>query len=192
MWNNGQEQIAPNIIRFVLFKNDKQLSFADVLKLWQQDESFILYFNQLLIDVPFDAYFWETPPVNNRNLYQPFEFVLVESNTLQWSSPNQNAYSKYFIEDKIVSFPNLKMDATLISPSPIDTNSDYAHLANFVRTAPLNQILAFWKKVGKEYELAINEDYLWLSTHGLGVSWLHVRIDIYPKYYHHRAYKLNF
>jgi len=29
---------------------------------------------------------------------------------------------------------------------------------------------------------------LWLSTAGLGVSWLHVRLDTRPKYYRHRVY----
>ena len=29
---------------------------------------------------------------------------------------------------------------------------------------------------------------LWVSTAGLGVSWLHVRLDARPKYYRHDAY----
>ena len=30
---------------------------------------------------------------------------------------------------------------------------------------------------------------LWLSTNGLGVAWLHARIDARPKYYSHRPYR---
>jgi len=31
---------------------------------------------------------------------------------------------------------------------------------------------------------------VWLSTAGGGVSWLHVRLDDRPKYYHHAAYRV--
>ncbi len=30
---------------------------------------------------------------------------------------------------------------------------------------------------------------VWLSTAGAGVSWLHVRLDTRPKYYHHGPYR---
>lgn len=30
---------------------------------------------------------------------------------------------------------------------------------------------------------------IWLSTSGLGVYWLHVRLDTRPKYYNHDEYK---
>ncbi|MBX3248007.1 MAG: hypothetical protein KF901_12575 [Myxococcales bacterium] len=30
---------------------------------------------------------------------------------------------------------------------------------------------------------------VWLSTAGLGVDWLHVRLDARPKYYRHAPYK---
>lgn len=30
---------------------------------------------------------------------------------------------------------------------------------------------------------------LWCSTSGLGVYWLHIRLDQYPKYYTYRPYK---
>jgi len=29
----------------------------------------------------------------------------------------------------------------------------------------------------------------WVSTSGLGVAWLHVRVDSKPKYYSHEAYR---
>jgi hypothetical protein len=31
---------------------------------------------------------------------------------------------------------------------------------------------------------------LWLSTAGMGVSWLHLRLDSRPKYYRHRSYAI--
>jgi len=36
----------------------------------------------------------------------------------------------------------------------------------------------------------INAKRVWLSTAGMGVSWLHVRLDDRPKYYGHRPYRI--
>jgi hypothetical protein len=35
----------------------------------------------------------------------------------------------------------------------------------------------------------LNEKPVWLSTAGGAVSWLHVRLDDRPKYYHYAMYK---
>jgi hypothetical protein len=35
----------------------------------------------------------------------------------------------------------------------------------------------------------IGEAPVWLSTAGMGVAWLHVRLDSRPTYYGHRPYK---
>ena len=67
----------------------------------------------------------------------------------------------------------------LISPCNKYSNSNYTSLSTFSRTAPLKQQISFWRKVGN----SIKKDD-WISTSGLGVSWLHLRIAKYPKYYH--------
>ena len=35
----------------------------------------------------------------------------------------------------------------------------------------------------------VNDKPTWLSTAGMGVAWLHVRLDQRPKYYAHRPYR---
>jgi hypothetical protein len=50
----------------------------------------------------------------------------------------------------------------------------------------------FWQKVGEKMEeslLSANNAPRWLSTSGLGVSYLHVRIDNRPKYYSFDEYR---
>jgi hypothetical protein len=42
---------------------------------------------------------------------------------------------------------------------------------------------------GLEQEL--DDRPLWVSTSGLGVSWLHLRFDRRPKYYTHAPYRLS-
>ena len=77
----------------------------------------------------------------------------------------------------------------MVVPTPIAENNIYTHLANFVRQAPADQIDVFWKTVGEECIKNISEKNIWLSTHGLGIYWLHVRVDTVPKYYHFREYR---
>merc|ERR1711900_100963 len=51
--------------------------------------------------------------------------------------------------------------------------------------APAAQQRAFWKKVrDMASEELKTHDKVWLSTHGGGVPFLHVRIETRPKYYH--------
>ncbi len=69
---------------------------------------------------------------------------------------------------------------------------NFAHLANFVRTAEDNQIRTFWKEVAEAMTIrlhAVAGKKLWLSTCGLGIFWVHARIDSYPKYYTYEAYR---
>ena len=76
----------------------------------------------------------------------------------------------------------------LVVPVPLDANTDYAHLASFVRSATAPQQGAFWQAVGEAVRDSLSAQRLWLSTSGLGVYWLHVRLDSRPKYYTCQAY----
>jgi len=89
----------------------------------------------------------------------------------------------------VASFPNLGGDATLIAPCPDAAAGPYPHLAAFCRRAPKRQLLAFWKAVGEALADSLSARPLWLSTSGLGVAWLHARLDSTPKYYTHAPYR---
>lgn len=54
---------------------------------------------------------------------------------------------------------------------------------------PAAQRRALWSHVGAALEARLGETPLWLSTAGMGVPWLHVRIVRRPKYYRHAAYR---
>ena len=151
----------------------------------------IKVFIETLKSSSFDAYFWEVKPVNNSVLDQPFEFVLINSRSLYSILPNDSAFKKYFTDDEaVVQFPNLRGDAVLVVPIPFSAKTEYAHLAKFVRTADIKQAVDFWRKVVTTYQDKIGNETKWLSTSGLGVYWLHVRIDSRPKYYQHLDYKI--
>lgn len=90
----------------------------------------------------------------------------------------------------MVDFPNLGKNAHLIVPTPHAKVDYYKHLAIFVRQAPPQQVEQFFKDIGRlTLEHLSVDKYLWLNTAGMGIIWLHVRLDSRPKYYKTRVYK---
>ena len=110
-------------------------------------------------------------------------------------TPDTKTYANYFTGDGadegVMTFENLGKDALLVVPSPRGPDSAYGHLAAFVRGAPELQKIAFWRVVGRTVQQNLTDRPLWISTAGGGVAWFHVRLDSYPKYYGHGAYRKN-
>lgn len=183
--------MAPGVIRMrILHQNEHPLRVGEAFSLWREDENFPLYFSSLLSGLPFEAYFWEMPPVTRDSLDQAFEFVLVESPRLADVRADYGAFKHYFsahAPDGVVGFHNLGRDTYLIAPCPGE-ESAYAHLAVFSRLAPPARQQSLWRRVGREIAARLGEEPLWVSTSGLGVHWLHVRLDRVPKYYTWRPY----
>ena len=182
------------IKRYKIRKGGNFLTYGSVIELLKSDEVFREEFIKELKHSEYSAYFWETVAVANSDLeVREFEFVLVESKQLSRLNPDYTPFIEKFLDKKdVVSFPNLGRDAILVVPLPMDKKSDFSHLAKFVRCAPDAQVHDLWKTAADEMkkELAKNERTpLWLSTAGMGVPWLHVRIDSRPKYYTYEPYK---
>ena len=89
----------------------------------------------------------------------------------------------------VIVFLNLGGDATLVAPKPAGPAEAYPHLAAFVRRASREQQQRLWCEVGAAVAESIGTDPLWVSTSGLGVYWLHVRLDSRPKYYQFPEYR---
>jgi hypothetical protein len=145
----------------------------------------------MLANAPFAAYRWETPPNTSRTANRAFEFVLLDSPGLA-SNPAPEAFAEHFrrsSSQSVIDFPNLGGDAILVVPCPNGPQSDYGHLAAFLREAPEEQKHALWSRVGTVTTHRLGAAPVWLSTAGAGVSWLHVRLDNRPKYYGYRPYR---
>ncbi|GJM41756.1 MAG: hypothetical protein DHS20C20_20380 [Ardenticatenaceae bacterium] len=177
------------IHHYTLLDGERPFSTAQILQKWQSDEDFRSFFISLLAAAPFDAYFWETPPITKSLLERPFEFVIVNAPQLARVSADRQAFAKYFIPEPVVDFPNLGGDAHLVVPCPQAPTDAFTHLSVFCRSAPLNQQHQFWQRVGLAVTNAVGERPLWVSTSGLGVYWLHVRLDSRPKYYTYHPYR---
>jgi len=190
MWQSTQERINPNIIRYTFSTHNTPISNSEIITLLKTSVDFIQFFIDTLKDAPFDAFFWEVKPINKETLKDSFEFVLVKSSRLKDLKPDNSRFLKYFQKDEqAVTFSNLRGDANLIVPTPTAEMHCYPHLAAFIHHALLEQQIALWKLVATTFETLISDTPKWLSTAGLGVSWLHIRIDSRPKYYRYQSYK---
>ncbi len=193
-WDTQIETMESGRVRQVKILCDGgQVSYAEVMDRWQCDGDFRDFFVGLLAEAPYDAYLWETPPITRVTSTRTFEFVFVESLDLARLSPDPAAFAQHFeaadIEIGVVSFWNLGGDARLVAPSPRDSLTTYPHLAAFARAAPVPQQHAFWRAVGTKVADSLSDRPIWLSTCGLGVPWLHVRLDTRPKYYTFQPYR---
>jgi hypothetical protein len=121
---------------------------------------------------------------------RPFEFVVSDEPGLI-GRVDAEAFAEHFpgAAGGVVSFANLGGDAVLVVPCPGGSESAYGHLAAFVRHAPDEQRHALWAAVGRALAARLGAKPVWVSTAGMGVPWLHVRLDDRPKYYRHAPYR---
>lgn len=164
----------------------------DALGLLADDVGFRAGLIATLRAAPFAGYFWECPPTRAHSADRAFEFVLTDAPALLRVTPERSVLAEHFGKanaDGIATFRNLGGDATLVVPTPRASDEAYTHLAAFVRKAPDVQVHALFQSVGRAARANLSDAPQWLSTAGMGVYWLHVRIDARPKYYRHAPYK---
>ena len=190
MWQSNIESLDDGRIqKYKLLRGDLPLPYADVLQSWRFNEEFRAFFIALLADSAFSAFRWETPAVTSADIDRDFEFVLLQSSALE-RRVDSGAFSSHFANSRdVVTFPNLGGDAVMVVPCPIDVEPIYGHLASFIRGAPQAQIHHLWESVGAAMQDRLGDRPVWLNTAGMGVSWLHIRLDSRPKYYAYAPYR---
>jgi hypothetical protein len=130
---------------------------------------------------PSTGVIWRTSSIDpNESTDYKEEYVPVKFPAHQdWSD-----FSKHLLNTskKVVAFWNIKRDAILVVPVPDGNN--YGHLYNFVKNAPIELQQLLWAKVAKVVRKMLTRyPQIWVSTHGFGVLYLHIRVSILPKYY---------
>ncbi|MFP3943610.1 MAG: DUF6940 family protein [Alphaproteobacteria bacterium] len=181
-------------LHMTMAQDGSELSFARAIAGWRADPALTEYFCTVLADVPFEGFFWETPPVTAATAGRPFEMVLIDSPALSAMRADPSAFAAELQaarreERAAATFANRGGDALLIAPVPAHPPAGFGHLAAFLRTASRAHRLAFWQEVGEAVEANLGSSPLWLSTSGLAVPWLHVRLDSRPKYYQHAPFR---
>ncbi|MEO1434713.1 MAG: hypothetical protein AAFV80_04205 [Bacteroidota bacterium] len=178
--------------KYQVLADGQVMTNIEVLQAFETHIHFRQTYSNLLADCPFASIFWECAPMARSNQNEYFEFILLDCPAVGQLNPFDAAFREKFneSEDPLVAvFKNLGRNATLVAPKPLDPSDDFAHLLNFVRTGTAEQIDHFWLKVGETMLEVLNEHPIWLSTSGLGVYWLHVRLDSRPKYYQYLPYR---
>ncbi len=194
MWTSQFEKVDLRIVKGTVAGGDQPLSFGQVLDLWQNNKAFRGFFTDLLLSAPFDAYCWENRPVTSQTLGQTFEFALVAEPALANLQADPSPFNTHFAShpaEEVLTFSNLGGDAMLVVPAPKAAMEAYAHLAQFLKYAPREQVDAFWRVTGATMVGRVSAKPIWSSTAGLGVSWLHLRLDSRPKYYRHEPYRMG-
>ena len=195
MWSCTRESLNDGRVeRVVPLRDDSPIRYSRVLEYWQDDATFRSFFSSVLSDSRFSAYRWETLPITKKTADRAFEFVLLDAPALD-RPPDDRAFEQYYCTSPgrptVVTFPNLGNDAVLVVPCPLAKGDRYAHLAAFVRSAPVAQQHELWGAVGAAMRARIGQSPVWLSTAGMGVPWLHVRLDSSPKYYGFSQYRAS-
>jgi hypothetical protein len=135
------------------------------------------------------AYYWEVSHNRKEMAVIPTKALRERADPKPFREHFERSDRKH-PQSTCVSFQSLGGSAWLVCPKPmpgVDINV-YAHLATFVADAPEEQVDELFKLVG--LRAAAFPDY-YVSTSGLGVSWLHVRIEPTAKYYKHQPFIAN-
>ncbi len=179
--------------RVAVLRGGAPVSFEAALHALTGDADFRAFLLAELAAAPFPAFFWETPPVARQNLARPFEYVTIAAPGLAAATADQRPFAAELAAapagETVASFANLSGDALLVAPRPLGPPDAYAHLAAFLRGAPPAQQHDLLALTATRAGEALSKRPLWISTAGLGVFWLHVRLDSRPKYYSHGPYR---
>lgn len=169
----------------------RAISWSEVLELWQEPptrpnfpQCFAHLFTQTLTDLSFKCFFWECVPMKDKS--EIFECVIIDAPALVGMTVDSSTFQKPLESASrqgqlAVSFPNLNGDTTLLSPVPISLDLNiFTDLASFLRGATWKEIRSLWAALGREISQEWDRNSqqpLWVSTSGLGVSWLHIRLS---------------
>jgi hypothetical protein len=161
------------------------MKWKDVLDSW---ESGIFLKMPKNITKPF---LWRTS-VLDKNETLPYKEEFVEDKRLQGRKQDYSPFLKKPSsllskknEDKkyAIHSINLPKDTILIIPKP-RTNKKFTSIYYFIKNASHLQQKEVWKLVAKQArEMLKKHDKIWISSQGLGVNYLHIRICSFPKYY---------
>ena len=141
---------------------------------------------------PSPGFFFECAPFSSDTLDLPLIYAVLDSHSVASLRANSGPFASKLVGPAPVhTFANLSGDALLVAPRALQPHHAWPHLATFLRGAPDAQISAFWQAAGEAClaRLAERPGPLWLSTSGLGVYWLHLRLDSRPKYISHGPFR---
>jgi len=141
------------------------------------------------------SFLWETAPVvRDAPGWGEFEVEYVPSPFLDRVDEDGSPFAEFLDNcdpesQPVVTVPNLSRQSLLVIPCPLE-GKEYKSIRQFMEQAPPHQQKALWSAVAKATRAMLKRhDVVWVSTSGLGVYYVHVRIDPAPKYYQTARFK---
>lgn len=130
-------------------------------------------------------FFFETF-VCDKNMNNNYKEKFIEYDLLNTLQEDSSQFQKYIELSKnkyVTSFSNISGDSILIIPIP-KKNKNFTTIKDFIDNSSINHQKLFWKRVVKEIKKILKDnEKIYISTHGLGVPYFHLRLDKNPKYY---------
>jgi hypothetical protein len=146
----------------------------------------------IFIESEYDNCLWEFPRIGTDTINNMAEFVLIKSQPFPHA--DKSAFKDNFDKYSDISvFRNISGDTLLISPNPnmLDFyhKEQCGHVMSFMKYGNVEQKHALLKNIGIQMLKLVNSGQsIYLSTHGYGVPWLHMRLCDKPKYYKNKQY----
>lgn len=187
------------LVKLLNVKTNEYAKYLDIKENYSNIK-FINYFIKLFMELDyFDEFYIEFNPIIFNLIDNiEFEFVLIKTSGFA-SEPDMNSFGVDNLNtnsNDIIWFPNPSNTALLIVPCfnhghPME---EYIHIGKFIKSSNIcqkqkqNLIIKMFELY---FELGKKDPgkKLWLSTHGKGVGWLHIRIDKIPRYITWNPYK---
>ena len=183
-------KLTPGTIKYSVFQGEENITFQSFFEGLVDDYDLRKKLIDKLLECQFSGIRWELPPLTQETINRRCEFVLNNCPALINKTPSARSFRSYFKRNmKVATFPSLGKDCLLIVPCPENRQSQFGHLKSFLRSAGQELIHEFLITAAEQFLDALNSQPKWFNTAGLGVPWLHLRIDSRPKYYWHRPYK---
>lgn len=188
------EAMDVRTFKIVVERGGVAMSWAEVVAGWVDEASLRTAMIEAIAGVGFAAVYWEARSVAPEDRDREFEAVVIDAPELAREAADVRSFLTPLAGARapaVGCFANLSGDAELVVPAPGEVKQGYPHLAAFLRAAPEEQKHALLKVLGAAVERWLRErrTRVWVSTAGLGVPWLHVRLDSRPKYFKWAAYR---
>ena len=126
-------------------------------------------------------FMWKCKPVKDLNDKFVYKFIKTSYPMKQ----DLKSFSEHFKKNQnkyAICFYNKSKSTKLIVPTP-QKGKNFSNLHSFLNQAIKMQQKALWKKIAIEFITLKNKNNtLYLSTHGHGVNYLHLRIKDSPDY----------
>lgn len=185
--------------KYRLSNGTKWSSWYDIFAIINSNDYFVNSLIQILQSNPFDEYYLEFKPTSLTDSPRTiFEFVIIKTSGFA-NNPDIKTFGEKKLNtnsNQIQIFPNPTKTAILICPcfNHLYSMNSYTHIGKFMSSSNQKQKSILLQGAFETYYNELSKSpnkKLWLSTHGKGVGWLHIRIDYTPKYITWPEYKKN-